>query len=293
MINTSIKRGSIEHLMERTKGEAALSDFHAHLRPDASIEIKGGDMQIIAESLIGLHHDLTTAKHLADDITTNPSLRARLAVAPIHIIASIMSDIREAWRWHKGESFNQFLLSRKYKYHPSFSQNTENPSLFGASLADESIVSDRIPSHLRSEDVFSVLAALHQVEPAGRNFIEQEIIFPGVVGVSRCVETSQSDCIVFAQRQNRKGLTRFVKNRDPEPCSSVFVVLKRERQHRFVLITGFIGRKPTPEPWDARAFSYSKNPTAARRVSENFWNNHALIYDRSEIIPGSERPTAG
>jgi hypothetical protein len=94
----------------------------------------------------------------------------------------------------------------------------------------------------------------------------------------------------MAQRPHRRGPTRFVKGREPEPCDTVFVALKKIRLHRYLLVTGFVGERPEPEPWDERAFSFSKDPGAARERSKRFWSDHALVYDPDVIVPGTEQP---
>jgi hypothetical protein len=96
--------------------------------------------------------------------------------------------------------------------------------------------------------------------------------------------TTDEDSIVYAQRVGRDGLTRFVKNRAPEPCSLVMMVLKKAREaDTYVLLTAFIGPRAEPEPW---------HPTATE-ASVVFWNNHALVWDEGEeVVPGTVSPQA-
>jgi len=114
---------------------------------------------------------------------------------------------------------------------------------------------------------------------AGQERIYEEIDFGRVIGVSNCVATHAGDDIVYAQRRNRLGWTRFVKNRQPEPCSSVVVVLAREPDGCYILRTAFLGRKTPAEPWDLDARTAD---------SLSFWSAHALVWGLSEIVPGTE-----
>jgi hypothetical protein len=86
------------------------------------------------------------------------------------------------------------------------------------------------------------------------------------------------DEIVFAKRPGRFGLTRFVKNRKPEPCSKVVVILKKGNYDEVVLVTAFVGHRPEPEPWD-------RNATAK---SQAFWSTRALVWGSEPIVPGTE-----
>ena len=122
--------------------------------------------------------------------------------------------------------------------------------------------------------------ALSRVESLGRDFFVEEVVFDHVIGETTCVTTGADDVVVFAKRPNRFGLTRFVKNRQPEPCSSVVVILKTadNQADAYVLVTAFVGHRPEPEPWD-------RNATANSRT---FWNSHALIWGCEPIISGTE-----
>src|SRR5574344_1738063 len=57
--------------------------------------------------------------------------------------------------------------------------------------------------------------------------MEIEHDFGNYVGLSDCVETSESDVLIYAIRKGRKGYTVFVKNRNPIPTSHVTIVLKK------------------------------------------------------------------
>lgn len=155
-------------------------------------------------------------------------------------------------------------------------------------LASGEIVVDRPQSHIRSEDRKAVLLALAQTSSGNQQFVEREVIFDRDMGVSRCVATDGSDDIVYAQRKNRRGITRFVRGRSPEPCRSVVVVLMRSTPDKYVLVTGFVGTKPEPEVWDTNAFARRPDPVDALNRAREFWNTHALIWNPDDIVEGTE-----
>jgi hypothetical protein len=124
-------------------------------------------------------------------------------------------------------------------------------------------------------------AALARIKSGGRQFLVEEVDFGRPIGETICIATRPGDEIVYAQRPNRQGLTRFVKNRQPEPCNSVVVILKTadtvEDAGKYVLVTAFVGRLAEPEPWDRNA----------TEKSVEFWSSHALIWGYEEVIPGT------
>ena len=110
---------------------------------------------------------------------------------------------------------------------------------------------------------------LSSIEPNGQ--IEDTVFFDHPIGYHECVETTESDKIIYLQRLGRARVTRFVLDRVPEPCNSVFVVIGRVADtNRFVFRTAFVGSKSAREPWD-------KN---ANREDVQFWKHHALIAPR-------------
>jgi hypothetical protein len=152
--------------------------------------------------------------------------------------------------------------------------------MLGTLKSGESI-KDRYNSHLH-EDVELILSeAFLKIDSNDREFIVEEIEMGRIIGSTTCVKTKSKDQIFYAQRPNRNGLTRFVKNRKSELCSTVVVILKKidDEDYDYVLITSFIGAIAEVEPWDSRA----------TQKSFNFWAERALVMDNSnEIIPGTE-----
>lgn len=148
-------------------------------------------------------------------------------------------------------------------------------------LGSGEVVVDRPNSHLAGHGTVLpfVGEALLQTRSGGRRFIAEEVDFGEAIGQTICVETREGDNIIFARRPNRAGLTRFVKNRQPESCATVVVCLKQAREGGYVLLTAYIGRRTPAEPWD-------KEWATAESVP--FWNTHALIWGHEQTIPGTE-----
>lgn len=149
-------------------------------------------------------------------------------------------------------------------------------------LGSGEIVFDRENSHVATHPTVLPLLdeALSCVLSERRKVIEETLWFNRVVGETICVETSEQDEVLYAQRPNRDGLTRFVKNRQPNSCSCVTVSLFQAAEgDKYILHTAYIGQKAPAEPWDEQ------------RASDEaiaFWRSHALVWGREDVIPGTE-----
>ncbi len=111
-------------------------------------------------------------------------------------------------------------------------------------------------------------------------FEKRPVQYPTPVGLTDCVGTSSKDAIIFAQREGRNGLTRFVLDRKPEPCSSIVIICKQAeelRERGYILVTAFLGSESEPEPWDRRA-----TPAAHR-----YWSDHALVWNSAPVLPAT------
>lgn len=149
----------------------------------------------------------------------------------------------------------------------------------GMTLASGEAVIDRFNSHVHGEVAQLLPAAFSRIDSKGRKFLIEEVMFDRIVGNTVCVPTTDADEIVWAKRPKRFGHSRFVKNRKPEPCDKVVVILKKDDfEDYYVLITAFIGHRPEPEPWDRNA---NGNSLA-------FWHSHALVWGSESTIPGTE-----
>ncbi len=153
----------------------------------------------------------------------------------------------------------------------------ESLELLGV-LGSGQAVFNRHNSHLHGELQGLLSEAFSQIHLQGDQFSKQVVDFGRVIGATICVETRPEDEIIFAQRPKRFGLTRFVLGRQPEPCSTLVVILKLIEGGNYLLITAFIGGLSEPEPWDRNA----------TEQSVAFWNSHALIWGYEETIPGTQ-----
>jgi hypothetical protein len=121
--------------------------------------------------------------------------------------------------------------------------------------------------------------ALGKIVSNNQNFIEGEVDFGETIGLSRCVTTLPTDEIIFAMRIGRKGYTRFVKHRDPEPTSKLTIILTKDKQtNGYFVLTTYIGSRSELEPWDYRATDKALE----------FWKHHALVYGTEPIVEGTE-----
>lgn len=147
-------------------------------------------------------------------------------------------------------------------------------------LGSGEIVVDSGNGHTQTHStVLKVLPeALVKTNSGGEGFIIEQVDLGRVIGKNIRVKTTDADEIVFAQRPKRRGLTRFVKNRRPEDCSSVVVLGKRITGGAYVLITAFIGTRCPAEPWDRNA----------DEQSVPFWNSEALVWGAEEVLDGTE-----
>lgn len=150
-------------------------------------------------------------------------------------------------------------------------------------LGSGEVVIDRDQSHVATHpSVLTLLPeALARIISSNREFIAEEVCFDRIVGETICVETGMGDEIVYAQRLNRMGLTRFVKNRAPVPCNTVTVCLEQAEREagKYVLLTAYVGYRTPAEPWDTRW---------ATDASVPFWSTHALVWGRELIVEGTE-----
>jgi hypothetical protein len=137
-------------------------------------------------------------------------------------------------------------------------------------------VFDRRNSHLHS-GVRMLLPAVLKEYDVTEGFAIITHDFGFTVGKSYCVRVNAGDSVYYEQRPGRRGPSKFVRNRKPEPSSLVTFILK-EIEEGYVLITAFVGGRSEPEPWDERAFSFdARGYEKAKAASREFWHSRALI----------------
>lgn len=156
-------------------------------------------------------------------------------------------------------------------------------------LASGELVVDRPNSHLQPTVVNVLPEALGRLNSQGRQFFKEEVSFTKEVGETICVATDERDEIVYAVRPNRGGHSRFAKNRKPQPTTKMVIVLRKSDDGtHYLIITAFFGSNPEPEPWDEKNFASQPNPVVARENAWRFWSSHALVWESTPVIPGTE-----
>jgi hypothetical protein len=142
---------------------------------------------------------------------------------------------------------------------------------------DNYLVVNRPASHLHQSIDENLSKIISNITCVNRAFFSEQLDYEYCIGVSTCVRVDESDEIIYAVRENRKGHTKFVKNRMPEPTNSITIILKKTGDF-YTIITAFVGKAADTEPWDERATNSSLE----------FWSNHALIWGSERIEPNSE-----
>jgi CRISPR-associated protein Csx3 len=148
-------------------------------------------------------------------------------------------------------------------------------------LATGEIVVDRKDSHVASHAsaLPHIAEALSKIHAKERKSFCETVDLGRSIGANHCVETHERDDIIFAQRPNRAGLTRFVKNRKPDQDSRMTCCLTKVNGGGFILGTAFVGPMAPAEPWDSKF---------ADENSVEFWNSHALVWGYGEVIADTE-----
>jgi hypothetical protein len=144
----------------------------------------------------------------------------------------------------------------------------------------DGVVVDIPVSHLKQHsDVLEHLGlVISGITTGNQSVIKEEIDMGRVIGTTDCVKTDRFDDIVYAQREGRPWTTRFVLDREPEPCSHITVVMKRNGD-QYKLLTAYIGRMAEKEPDD---LSIRDNHEYMR--AKHYWDSHALVWGRQEVV---------
>lgn len=100
-----------------------------------------------------------------------------------------------------------------------------------------------------------------------------------IIGQTDLVENEPGDELIYAKRLNRQEYTAFNKSRGPAPCSAVTVVVERQPDDNYELLSTWIGSSDVPN------FPGTENETPESRT---FWAQHALAWGRQDIQPGTE-----
>ena len=110
----------------------------------------------------------------------------------------------------------------------------------------------------------------------GVTFKKKTVYFREFIGYNNCIATTPADKVVNVYRKGRLGTTPMVKGRKPEPCKSMVVIIRKDREYEncYRLVTCFVGEESFREPWDVTIRTEEE-----RKESENYWSTHALVYN--------------
>ena len=86
-----------------------------------------------------------------------------------------------------------------------------------------------------------------------------------VIGTTNLVETTDRDEIVYAKRLGRDMYSRFAKDRQPEPCHSIVIVIRKQQGYCY-LWTAMCGKRL---------------PDDAYQPDSVFSATHAIAYDET------------
>ena len=131
-----------------------------------------------------------------------------------------------------------------------------------------------------------LLSAVKKAIPTIRGeeaVIRVQIDTGGIVGTTDLVETTPEDEVVYAKRVARSVYSRFVKNKQTTPTTTIVIDIRRDRNSPtdYYLYTAYIGPLTPSFP----------GGNYLPEQSKEFWSTHALAWGTQEIIPGSETTT--
>lgn len=147
-------------------------------------------------------------------------------------------------------------------------------------LKSGEVVVDREVSHIHSDARYLLEDALSKIEfPKNLDRYVAIVEYDHVIGKSRLVKVDEGDKIFYAQRQNRTGLSKLVKDREAEDCKSVTVVLEKSKsdKNKAVLMTIYIGEPAPNEPYDKQL--------SAEEIE--YWKQSALVPVYDELVEGT------
>ncbi|MCR4991724.1 MAG: hypothetical protein K6A45_01625 [Lachnospiraceae bacterium] len=128
-----------------------------------------------------------------------------------------------------------------------------------------------------------IIEAITKVDSFDGQFFMGTVDLGRVIGKSTCVQVTEEDwakgLVICLTRKGRKGETPFVLNREPEDTRSLTLGMCIDREDGyFKLFTAFYGVKGEREPWDPNIKTKEE-----KWISQKFWKEHALVYDKDAI----------
>lgn len=179
----------------------------------------------------------------------------------------------------------------------------ERPSV--GVLASGEKVYDRPNGHIHETIKNDVASALQKINAYRRDFVSETVTLEGKEWKSLKVtfdpETDKDD-LFLARRVTRKGLSVFIKNREPGTTNQMVIILSKNNpakgnQDGYTILSAFSGDPAPREPWDSYFNGGANDEEKAKRRQEKeesllYWTHHAFIPDDNEfpIDKGTEQP---
>ena len=114
---------------------------------------------------------------------------------------------------------------------------------------------------------------------AENDYIKKTVFFNKVIGQSVRVLTTDEDVtagrIYWAQREGRRGLSRFVENREPVGTQQLTFIIKRMPDGLWWCRSAYFGMT-LPEPFSTKG--------KKKHRSKAFWSNHAFVAGSVPIV---------
>ncbi len=136
-------------------------------------------------------------------------------------------------------------------------------------------------THLRdTEGLFEVSQeAIARIDAEDKH-IEMHIDMGREVGMCDLVKTDETDDTFYAKRLGRKIYSRFVKNKSARPTNYITIVLDKQSDGSYHMLTVFFGRVAPP-------FPYGKDDP--NDEARGFWSKHALVVGNQVILEDTIR----
>lgn len=164
----------------------------------------------------------------------------------------------------------------------TISTEEKDHGAFICQSADGKDVYDRVDSHFHEEGGLTwamMKEAISHISIVSDEKKAYSYSFDETIGKVTCVEVDpEIDDIVYVYRLNRDGMTPMVKNKEPQDCDTLIVVIGQKNGY-YTVATAYIGKIAPREPWDKDLIN---NPQL-KKESEDFWSCHALVYDENLI----------
>ena len=175
-------------------------------------------------------------------------------------------------------------------------QENSQEKLFVGTLSSGEKVYDRPNGHIHETVKYDLPEALTYINANGRDQIIETVSLEGRQWKSFKVEIDPEkdhDDLFLARRTSRKGLSTFIKNREPTTTDQMVVILSKNDTSKgypegYTVMTAFSGSLALREPWDEYFSGGETDEERAKRKREKdesfeYWTRHAFIPDPKEF----------